>query len=211
MKICTRCRGEKPLLQFKKQSRRASGYSAICKECSRIYEAKRRASKEHSIPSHKVCFGCNRKLPCVSFHKHSGMSDGLSHRCRECTSEYHADWYKKNAEKKKKASQVWVKKNPERKKSNDKRRYDIDKSTALHHATMRFRRKQKATPAWLNEEQKSKIRMMYWLASDLFAISGEPYEVDHIIPIKGKGVCGLHVPWNLQILPKDINRSKGNK
>jgi len=74
-----------------------------------------------------------------------------------------------------------------------------------------MRKVKQATPKWLTLEQKRDIENIYWLAKDLQSVSGQTYHVDHIVPLKGQNVCGLHVPWNLQVLPSDINMSKGNK
>ena len=65
-------------------------------------------------------------------------------------------------------------------------------------------------PLWLSEFQKKEMENFYWLAKDLEKVTGGIYHVDHIVPLQGKNVCGLHVPWNLQVLPADINMKKSN-
>ena len=66
------------------------------------------------------------------------------------------------------------------------------------------------TPKWLTVDHKKQMRDFYWLAKDLRAISGQEYHVDHIVPLCGKDISGLNVPWNLQVLPADINIAKSN-
>jgi 5-methylcytosine-specific restriction endonuclease McrA len=81
-------------------------------------------------------------------------------------------------------------------------------STAKYQAS-----KLNATPAWLTKEQLAQIREFYVLAKELQWLSDptDPLEVDHIVPLQGENVSGLHVPWNLQILPESLNIKKSNK
>lgn len=68
--------------------------------------------------------------------------------------------------------------------------------------------KLKATPKW---SELDKIKIVYEKAKWLEEITGIKYHVDHIIPLQGKNVCGLHVWQNLQILEDKLNISKSNK
>jgi len=68
-----------------------------------------------------------------------------------------------------------------------------------------------ATPIWLTDKQLSQIEYYYNMAKLIQDISGEETHVDHIIPLQGKEVCGLHVPWNLQILSRTDNLKKSNR
>lgn len=67
------------------------------------------------------------------------------------------------------------------------------------------------TPAWLTADQHAEMTALYAEAIRLTRETGIIHEVDHIIPLQGENVSGLHVPWNLQILTASENRSKGNK
>jgi hypothetical protein len=77
--------------------------------------------------------------------------------------------------------------------------------------SLRRRRFRDATPDWLTDAHKMEIRLKYRLAIELSRATGERYAVDHIIPLHGENVCGLHVPWNLQVLTQKDNLVKYNR
>jgi len=69
----------------------------------------------------------------------------------------------------------------------------------------------RATPAWLRAEHWAAMNETYEEARRLTRETSVQHQVDHIIPINGKTVSGLHVPWNLQVLTQAENVSKSNR
>ncbi|WP_102223879.1 HNH endonuclease signature motif containing protein [Acidimangrovimonas sediminis] len=75
-----------------------------------------------------------------------------------------------------------------------------------------------AAPPWLTDKDRQTILNIFREAEMRSNFTGEEFEVDHIVPLKGYDphnpdgqavVCGLHVPWNLQTLTKPANQKKG--
>jgi hypothetical protein len=160
----------------------------------------------------KLCKKCLTET--TSFNKDKSRPDGLQAYCRPCSSAIKKRHYLENKERvlaKNAANAHKYSETPEQlraKYSRYKKRHP-DRVNARNR--LRSARKINATPPWLTEEHKTQMAEKYWLARDLQCVSGEQYHVDHIIPLKGKDVCGLHVPWNLQVLPAYINLAKSNK
>lgn len=113
--------------------------------------------------------------------------------------------YKENIEKEQERSRQYRKNNP--KYSIKYKEKNRDKVNANH--AKRKAAKLQRTPAWADQQ---KIRYHYSLAKYFeFITLGIKYHVDHIVPLQGENVCGLHVPENLQVLRFDQNCSKNNK
>ena len=72
-------------------------------------------------------------------------------------------------------------------------------------------RKIQAMPYWVDKAMESQMRIAYRLAQRLTEQTGIPHHVDHIVPLQGKNVSGLHVPSNLQVITAEENLKKGNK
>lgn len=84
--------------------------------------------------------------------------------------------------------------------------YEI--SRGKRHSDKRWAVHKCATPWWIDTRAIKKIY------NDCRAISsdtGTPHHVDHIVPLQGRKVCGLNVPWNLRIIPAAENLRKSNR
>lgn len=84
---------------------------------------------------------------------------------------------------------------------------------AAHRASLqaaRAARIRSASPRWLTRQHMTEIKAVYEESARLSASTGVRHEVDHIVPLSGEAVCGLHVPWNLQPIPAEENRLKSN-
>ena len=163
----------------------------------------------------KLCGSCGEEK---EHGKNKSRADGLQGQCKDCRKMYRdnnkekvaaqkrtsylknkehynarsARYYQENREDCLKQQKVYVELN----------RHKVNAKNSYRRRTLRNQIPQ------LTAEEQQRIQDLYWLARDLRAVSGQDYHVDHIIPIS-RG--GLHHPDNLQILPADINLSKGAK
>ena len=161
---------------------------------------------------YKTCTKCKVEKHISCFYKRNNSTQSA---CKSCRREYNTRYYQRNKEWFSANRKEHYKKNKsqenERGKEYLKHYYQANKAKYREYNRSKKSRMRKATPYWLTEEQHQAIRDIYEYAEDCRLITGGSYHVDHIIPLRGTNVCGLHVPWNLQILPSDVNDSKGGK
>lgn len=143
----------------------------------------------------KKCTNCNLEKKLTDYYKNSYSKDGFYSTCKTCRKEKDREYRILNKDK------IKVK---------QKRYYSQNKEVFYSYNATRRAISRKAKPSWLTPEQSLSIDSLYYLAKDCQIISGETYHVDHIVPLRGSNVCGLHVPWNLQVIPSDLNAKKYN-
>lgn len=154
----------------------------------------------------RECTKCRITKSFEEFHRDRTRKDGREYVCKECKKEKQRDYIERNRE-------VYLQRQREYDLyKRDKKGYYIkNQSEYTARTALRRGRKMTATPKWLTEEMKKEIKDFYKTAKEIQWLSEEKLEVDHIVPLRNDRVCGLHVPWNLQILPRSLNRSKGGK
>ena len=122
--------------------------------------------------------------------------------------EYTKSWNTRNPGKAYIRSKTWRAANPAKVAANIKAWKIANPEKHKAFLSANSRRVRQATPKWANRKA---ILEIYMQASKLSKLYGTTFQVDHIIPLQGKLVCGLHVETNLQILTAEINRQKSNK
>lgn len=123
--------------------------------------------------------------------------------------------YDLNAEKLREKRRALYAISPEKEKESSKIRSKLwrENNPALRNALAKNYKEAKSRrmPKWLAQDHLIAIKCKYSVASMLNIYGVERWHVDHIVPLRGKDVCGLHVPWNLQVIPAKVNISKGRK
>jgi len=134
----------------------------------------------------KNCTKCDITKPPLDFYKDKRTSSGLSSWCKSCNKTHHKSTQR---------HQEWLK-NPENKlkyRSYNQGRWNANNA--------RWR----AACASRSFADYTKDIL------EIYKNCPKGFHVDHIVPLKGKTVSGLHVPWNLQYLPAIDNIKKSNK
>ena len=118
------------------------------------------------------------------------------------------EWYAANQSAAIQRMQIWRNNNRDKSRAASLRWSKNNAARVLANQNARRARLLRACPAWVCQDT---IRKVYEERKQLSVDTGVAHHVDHIIPLRGKNVCGLHVPWNLRIIPAADNIRKGNR
>lgn len=183
LKKCKCCSEDKELSLFSKAKTTKDKLQTYCKPCAS------QKAKEFRLRNE----GYDKKYYAVNKTRYAEHSKSYRTENKEILAIYNKQRYQANKEKIK----LWAK---------DAR----DARPEVYRAKDAKRRASKlnATPKWGDVE---KIKVLYEYSKLCSIVLKQTFHVDHIVPLKGKTVCGLHVPSNLQVLTAFENISKSNR
>lgn len=186
-RTCRRCDIYKNLEDMEKRNDSPSGRGTLCKGCANT--EKREYSKTEEGKQKRRKYAIN-----------------YTNKNRENVNKYAREWRCKNKERLNPKQKEYRDKNLQFYRQKDREKFQNPKRKLQHKINQADRRARKlrATPLWLTEEQKQEI-------TNIYTNCPIGYHVDHIEPLRGKEICGLHVPWNMQYLPALENIRNGNR
>lgn len=171
----------------------------------------------------KTCSKCGESKDFSEFKRDKTKPDGFYSSCKQCCKKQWSDNYENIAEKHRKKNKIYAQLNKNsisvyrKKYHQDNREFLICKTKEWRNENVGWanflrtnskQRYKRAMPPWADVE---KMKNFYIEAHELSKKTGVKHSVDHIIPIKGKNVSGLHVESNLQVITLTDNIKKHNK
>ena len=182
----------------------ASTSKSILNSVAKRQELNRKQREEAELKrkntTEKFCTSCKEIKPIKEFSiRTRTRTDGSKYittpsACKVCRNLRNVKYRKENKE-----SIKAYRKSP-------KRKADLKMRNRIRH----IRKSHPAVPNWLTLEQKKEIRKLHLKQKQIRDTQNKEYHIDHIVPLNGETVCGLHVPWNLQLIPEKENLSKSN-
>lgn len=235
MKKCKECLEFKAITDYPKDKRHPLGHSGrTCQACRN----KNKRSLSYPIVEHdKECSECTTVKPYTEFNRDTKSQDGLSGKCKYCVNTKKREDNQKNQDRISTVRKNYRDNNPEKIKEHRKqhyknrrehiidrvKKYTIANKEIKHEYAKRhylenshiykFHARKRTTQLGegINCMFLDELKSIYQKAQDLSKKTDVQYQVDHIIPLTHNDICGLHVPWNIQILTESENRSKKNK
>jgi hypothetical protein len=192
MKQCTKCNLEKSLDSFYTNKTSKDGLRSCCKTCD-ISKAKKWNKK-------------NLKTRRIAQKKWRELNRQKS---RDHVKRY------RDSDKGRATRSVWLESRPDYNRIKAAEFRAKNPGYQSHYVKLRRATIKTATPKWLTNKQKENIKLFYIESSRLTKETGIQHHVDHIHPLTMKDSngnhigCGLHVPWNLQVITADENFEKG--
>lgn len=179
-KVCRQCQEEKPPSDFSMSRQSPDGKSPSCKQCDRRRRAEFRAIVK-AMPESKVCPLCKSKKPAIEFQSDSSNKDGLYYCCRDCNTI---------------RGILYRSANPGFSRKHTHRHRAAKWSASLRNAN----------PELFDLVETEACDLAHRREST----TGIKWHLDHVVPLRGKLVCGLHVWYNWAVIPAKINIKKGN-
>jgi hypothetical protein len=226
MRKCTKCKITKEMKLFSRDASRTNGFSYTCKDCASLYKIKNKVKlteymhfyyKEYALKYKEEIAKYTKKYAQENKEKIKQYQDKYKIENKDKIQKYYKVYNKNYKLNNKEYFKNYIKEKQEYlsqykkaygKENKDKiskayKEYSIKNRPKLNEKHARRRAKKlRATPKWLTKLHISQMIEIYKKANEL------KYDVDHIIPLYGKYMSGLHVPWNLRLLPSLENVSR---